>query len=132
MPAITGISNYILVRLGTSTNDKALDTKTFIRGNPVIAVFKGTDQTILNCSEFFYNLNVPSNFLQNGFIDVQIESPVVTSNIDFFTSSPLNKFFISLIIIDEDDEETQDESLAAKVEYKNFGRLGMPVRTPLA
>ena len=53
MPAITGISNYILVRLGTSTNDKALDTKTFIRGNPVIAVFKGTDQTILNCSEFF-------------------------------------------------------------------------------
>ena len=132
MPAVTGISNYILVRLGTSTNDKALDTKTFIRGNPVIAVFKGTDQTILNCSEFFYNLNVPSNFLQNGFIDVQIESPVVTSNIDFFTSSPLNKFFISLIIIDEDDEETQDESLAAKVEYKNYGRLGMPIRTPLA
>ena len=132
MPAITGITNYILVRLGTSTNDKALDTKTFIRGNPVIAVFKGTDQTILNCSEFFYNLNVPSNFLQNGFIDVQIESPVVTSNIDFFTSSPLNKFFISLIVIDEDDEETQDESLAAKVEYKIFGRLGMPVRTPLA
>ena len=132
MPAITGISNYILVRLGTSTNDKALDTKTFIRGNPVIAVFKGTDQTILNCSEFFYNLNVPSNFLLNGFIDVQIESPVVTSNIDFFTSSPLNKFFISLIVIDEDDEETQDESLAARVEYKFFGRLGMPVRTPLA
>ena len=62
MPAVTGIANYILVRLGTSTNDKALDTKSFIRGNPVIAVFKGTDQTILNCSEFFYNLNVPSNF----------------------------------------------------------------------
>ncbi len=53
MPAVTGISNYILVRLGTSTNDKALDTKTFIRDNPVLAVFKGTDTTILNCSEFF-------------------------------------------------------------------------------
>ena len=131
MPAVTGIANYILVRLGTSTNDKALDTKTFIRGNPVIAVFKGTDQTILNCSEFFYNLNVPSNFLQNGYIDIQIESPVVAANIDFFTSNPLNKFFISLIIIDEDDEETQDETLAAKVEFKNYGRLGMPIRTPL-
>ena len=130
MPAVTGIANYILVRLGTSTNDKALDTKSFIRGFLVIAVFKGTDQTILNCSEFFYNLNVPFNFLQNGYIDVQIESPVVTANIDFFTSSPLNKFFISLIVIDEDDEETQDESLAAKVEYKNYGRLGMPIRTP--
>jgi hypothetical protein len=53
MPAVTGISNYILVRLGTSTNDKALDTKTFIRVNLVLAVFKGTDTTILKCSEFF-------------------------------------------------------------------------------
>ena len=131
IPAITGITNYIMVRLVTPTNDKALDTKNFNRGNPVIAVFKGTDQTILNCSEFFYNLNVPINFLQNGYIDVQVESPVVTANIDFFTGSPLNKFFLSLIIIDEDDEETQDETLAAKVEYKNYGRLGMPIRTPL-
>jgi hypothetical protein len=36
-----------------------------------------------------------------------------------------------LIVIDEDDEETQDETLAAKVEFKNYGRLGMPIRTPL-
>ena len=131
IPAITGISNYILVRLGTSTNDKSLDTKTFNKGFPVIATFKGTDTTILNCSEFFYNLNVPSNFLLNGLIDVQIESPVVTANIDFFTGNPLNKFFISLIIVDEDDELTQDETLAPKVDYKNYGRLGMPIRTPL-
>ena len=131
MPSITGIANYIIVRLGTSTNDKALDTKSFNKGFPVIAVFKGTDQTILNCSEFFYNLNVPSNFLQNGYIDIQIESPVVTSNIDFFTGSPLNKFFISLIIIDEDDEVTHDETLSNKVDYKNYGRMGMTIRTPL-
>jgi len=131
VPAITGITNYILVRLVTPTNDKALDTKNFNRGNPVLAVFKGTDQTILNCSEFFYNLNIPINFLQNGYIDVQIESPVVAANIDFFGGTPLNKFFISLIIIDEDDEETQDETLAPKVEFKNYGRLGMPIRTPL-
>ena len=131
MPSITGIANYIIVRLGASTNDKALDTKSFNKGFPVIAVFKGTDQTILNCSEFFYNLNVPSNFLQNGYIDIQIESPVVTSNIDFFTGSPLNKFFISLIIIDEDDEVTHDETLSNKVDYKNYGRMGMTIRTPL-
>ena len=131
VPAITGISNYILVRLVTPTNDKALDTKKFNRGSPVLAVFKGTDQTILNCSEFFCNLNVPINFLQNGYIDVQLESPIVAANIDFFTGTPLNKFFLSLIIIDEDDEETQDETLAPKVEFKNYGRLGMPIRTPL-
>ncbi len=34
VPAITGINNYILVRLVTPTNDKALDTKKkFNRGN---------------------------------------------------------------------------------------------------
>jgi hypothetical protein len=67
-----------------------------------------------------------------GYIDVQIESPVVAGNVDFITGFPLSKFFISLIIIDEDDEVTQDESLAPKVEFKNYGRLGMPIRTPLA
>ena len=132
VPAITGISNYILVRLVTPTNDKALDTKKFNRGNPVLAVFKGTDQTILNCSEFFYNLNVPINFLQNGYIDVQLESPIVSANIDFFGGTPLNKFFLSLIIIDEDDEVTNDTNLSTNVEFKNYGRLGMPIRTPLA
>ena len=131
VPAVTGLSNYILVRLVTPTNDKALDTKNFNRGNPVLAVFKGTDQTILNCSEFFYNLNVPSNFLQCGSIDVQVESPVVVGNVDFITGFPLSKFFISLIIIDEDDEMTQDDTLAPSVEFKNYGRLGMPIRTPL-
>ena len=40
IPAITGITNYIIVRLVTPTNDKALDTKTFNRGNPVLAVLK--------------------------------------------------------------------------------------------
>jgi hypothetical protein len=131
IPAITGITNYIIVRLVTPTNDKALDTKNFNRGNPVLAIFKGTDQTILNCSEFFYNLNIPINFLQNGYIDVQLESPVVTAGVDFFTSSPLNKFFLSLIIIDEDDEVTNDNNLSSSVELKNYGRLGMPIRTPL-
>jgi hypothetical protein len=116
----------------TPTNDKALDTKNFNRGNPVLAVFKGTDQTILNCSEFFYNLNVPINFLQNGYIDVQLESPIVTANIDFFTGNPFYKFFLSLIIIDEDDEPTDDTNLEPRVEYKNYGRLGMPIRTPLS
>ncbi len=53
IPAITGITNYIIVRLVTPTNDIALYTKKFNRGNPVLAIFKGTDQTILNCSEFF-------------------------------------------------------------------------------
>ena len=122
VPIIAGLNNYVLVRLGASTNDKALDSKLFLKGKPVIAVFKGTDQTILNCSEFFYNLNVPPNFLQCGYIDIQVESPIVTGNVDFISGFPLSIFFISLIIVDKDDKVTQDEILSANVEHKNYGR----------
>ena len=37
MPAITGIANYILVRLGTSTNDKALDGRSISFFNYLIS-----------------------------------------------------------------------------------------------
>ena len=35
-------------------------------------------------------------------------------------------------VIDEDDEVTNDTNLSTNVEFKNYGRLGMPIRTPLA
>ena len=127
MPAVTGIANYILVRLGTSTNDKALDTKSFTRGNPVIAVFKGTDTTILNCSEFFYHINVPSNIFSNGYIDFEIECPFATVNIDFFSASQFKTFFINLIVVDEDAELTKDLTLAPPIDYNNYN-INIPIR----
>ncbi len=130
-PTISGRNNYILVRLGASTNDKALDSKLFFKCKPVIAVFKGTDQSILNCSEFFYNLNVLPNFLQCGYIDIQVESPIITGNADFLIGFPFSKYFISLITVHEDDETMQDETLAPSQEFKKYGCLGIPIRTPL-
>ena len=57
---------------------------------------------------FFYNLNIPPNFLQKGCIDLEIESNNLTANIDFITGTPLSKFFITLIIVDKDNEPTTD------------------------
>ena len=77
----------------------------------------------------FCNVNVPSNFLSNGYIDIEIECPSQkTTDIDFTTGSPLNNFFLNLVIIDEDLERTYDTVLAPKFEIKNYNTGNIPIR----
>ena len=130
-PTVTNIANYVNIRIVTSTEDSVFDTVKYTSGNPIIVIFPGANQTIINGSEFFYNLNVPTSFLSRGYIDVEVESPVVTANVTF-TGTVLSRFMLTFVVIDLDNEEVQDENLAPKVEYKNYGRLGMPIRTPLS
>lgn len=130
-PTVTNIANYVNIRIVTSTEDSVFDTVKNTSGNPIIVTFPGANQTIINGSEFFYNLNVPTSFLSRGYIDVEVESPVVTANVTF-TGTVLSRFMLTFVVIDLDNEEVQDENLAPKVEYKNYGRLGMPIRTPLS
>ena len=130
-PTVTNIANYVNIRIVTTTEDSVFDTVKNTSGNPIIVTFPGANQTIINCSEFFYNLNVPTSFLSRGYIDVEVESPVVTANVTF-TGTVLSRFMLTFVVIDVDNEEVQDENLAPKVEYKNYGRLGMPIRTPLS
>ena len=55
-----------------------------------------TLNTLYNATEFFYNVNIPSTFLSNGYIDIELECPSQTSTaIDFITSSPLNNFCVN-------------------------------------
>ena len=105
-----------------------MDSKKFLTGNPVLITFKGTDFQIYNASEFFYNLNIPRIFLSVGYIDIEVESPIVSANIDFLTSNPLNGFFMNLIIVDEDDEQTEDRSLRPTTYLKLLGQLGKPIK----
>ena len=54
-----------------------------------------TLNTLYNASEFFYNINVPTNFLSNGYIDCELEIPAqTTSAVDFLTSNPLKNFIL--------------------------------------
>ena len=51
---------------------------------------------------------------------MEVESPVVTANVTF-TGTVLSRFMLTFVLIDLDNEEVQDENLAPKVEYKNYG-----------
>jgi hypothetical protein len=130
IPTITNLSNYINIRVVTSTEDTNLDSGKFNTGNPILITTRANTM-VYNNSELFCNINVPSTFLSQGYIEIELESPVVTAAVDFTTSSSLKPFYMTFVIIDQDEEDSQDPNIAQTVEYKNYGRLGMPIRTPL-
>jgi len=130
IPTITNLSNYINIRVVTSTEDTNLDSGKLNTGNPILITTRANTM-VYNNSELFCNINVPSTFLSQGYIEIELESPVVTTAVDFITSTPLKPFYMTFVIIDQDEEESQDPNIAQTVEYKNYGRLGMPIRTPL-
>jgi hypothetical protein len=123
---------YVLLRLVTSTQDKTCDTKKFLNGNPILlslttSTTANIHNSLYNNSEFFYNINVPTNIFSQGYIELELECPTATGNIDFLTNRPLRTFFISLIIIDEDVEVTKDLTLAPPIDYNNYN-INMPIR----
>jgi hypothetical protein len=133
IPSLTNLAGkYVLLRIVTSTQDKTCDTKKFLNGNPILLSMAtvttvGSNNILYNASEFFYNINVPSNIFSNGYIDMELEVPGATANIDFVTSKPLKNFFINLIVVDEDAELTKDLTLAPPIDYNNYN-INMPIR----
>jgi hypothetical protein len=123
---------YILLRLVVSSQDKTCDTKKFLSGNPILLSMAtnsilGSTNVLYNASEFFYNINVPTNILSQGYIDMELECPAASANIDFITGKPLNTFFVNLIIVDEDMELTKDLTLAPPIDYKHYN-TNVPIR----
>jgi len=122
-----------LFRIATPTQDKVFDTKKFLNGNPILfsmplASTANTLNTLYNATEFVYNINVPSNFLSNGYIDCELEIPAqTTSAVDFLTNNPLKNMYINLVIVDEDLEITNDTILAPPINMKNYN-TNMPIR----
>ena len=133
IPNITNLTNQIVyLRLVTSSQNKTYDTTKGLNGNPIILstmIHSSTVQSnvITNNSDMFYSLNIPSNFLQKGFIEMELECPSATSSIAYVTGLPLKTFYISLIIIDEDLELTKDLTLAPPIDYNNYN-VNMPIR----
>ena len=133
IPNITNLTNNLMyVRLGASSQDKTYDTAKNLNGNPVIlstivhssAV---SPNVIYNATDFFYSLNVSSNFLEKGFLELELECITTTQNIDFITNNPLQFFYISLIIIDEDPKLTSDLTLAPPIDFNNYN-INIPIR----
>ena len=124
IPSLTNWNGKnVIVRLGCATRDIVLDTKKFLNGNPILLSYAlsstaNAPNILFNCSEFFYNINVPSNFLQVGYIDLELECPTATSAVTLTGSTPpLSTFYINLVIVDEDLEKTKDNILAPLINY---------------
>jgi hypothetical protein len=124
IPALTNATTRIAVlRLLTSTEDKTFDSKKGINGNPILFCLglSGSVNALTNFKnghEMFYSVNIPSNFLSKGFIEMELEIPSQTSLSIAFVNN-LITFCLSLIIIDVDPELTLDNTLASPFDSNN-------------
>ena len=118
--------NVVYVRLVASSETKTYDTSKGLNGNPVILTFQ-SGSVIFNNNDMFNSIHVSSNFLQNGYIEIELECVTAIQNIGFFTGSILTLFFITLVIIDEDVELTKDLTLAPPIDYYNYN-VNIPIR----
>ena len=85
-----------------------------------IAASVGQVTNLSNGSDSFYSLNIPSNFLSKGFIEMELEVASQTTTAISFTGTALASFYINLIIIDVDPELTLDNTLAPHFDLKNY------------
>ncbi len=132
IPALTNATTRIAVlRLLTSTEDKTFDSKKGINGNPILFCLglSGSANALTNFNnghDMFYSLNIPSNFLSKGFIEMELEIPSQTSLSIAFVNN-LITFSLTLIIIDVDPELTLDNTLAPPIDYNNYN-VNIPIR----
>jgi len=132
IPALTNATTRIAVlRLLTSTEDKTFDSKKGINGNPILLCLglSGSANALTNFNnghDMFYSLNIPSNFLSKGFIEMELEIPSQTSLSIAFVNN-LITFSLTLIIIDVDPELTLDNTLAPPIDYNNYN-VNIPIR----
>ncbi len=73
-------SNYVLLRINASSEYKTFDTSKKLNGNPIILSTithpaAQSNNLIYNASDLFYSVNVSSNFLATGFIELELECP---------------------------------------------------------
>ena len=132
IPALTNATTRIAVlRLVTSTEDKTFDSKKGINGNPILLCLglSGSANALTNFNnghDMFYSLNIPSNFLSKGFIEMELEIPSQTSLSIAFVNN-LSTFSLTLIIIEVDPELTLDNTLAPPIDYNNYN-VNIPIR----
>ena len=130
--ALTNTTSRVAVlRLVTSTEDKTFDSKKGINGNPILFCLNlsatvNALTTLYYAHDMYYCLNIPSNFLSKGFIEMELEVPSQTSLSIAFVNNLAN-FCFSFLIIDYDPELTLDNTLAPPIDYNNYN-VNIPIR----
>jgi hypothetical protein len=120
-----------VLRLVTSTEDKTFDSKKGTNGNPILFFLNLTASvnaisTLFYAHDMYFSLNIPSNFLSKGFVEMELEVPSQTSSSIAFVNNLAN-FCLTLIIIDYDPELTLDNTLAPPFDSNN-SNINFPIK----
>ena len=132
LPSLTNAQSRIAVlRLLTSTEDKTFDSKKGINGNPILFCLNFSNAanaltSLLYSHDMFYSLNIPSNFLSKGFVEMELEVPSQTSLSIAFVNNLITSC-LTLIIIDVDPELTLDNTLAPPFDSNNYN-INFPIK----
>ena len=132
IPSLPNASSRISVlRLVTSTEDKTFDSKKGINGNPILFCLNLTASvnaisTLFYAHDMYFSLNIPSNFLSKGFVEMELEVPSQTSSSIAFVNNLAN-FCLTLIIIDYDPELTLDNTLTPPFDSNN-SNINFPIK----
>ena len=109
---ITAYSDFSILRLRTSTEYKIWDSYKKSYGYPII--YKQSTAKIpenyVPSMESYISIN--SNFFNSGYIEFELEHPNEGSQDIDFTNAKNNAFYIHFKIVDIEDEQTQDRTLA--------------------
>ena len=111
----------VITRLCTSTNDNTTESINFNTRYPILAVSR-TNEPFYNSMKAYQSLNVPSNFLQKCYVELEIEYP--NSSYDITTAEFKNSNF-SLVITDEDNKQVSNNNNI--VDFKNLN-INVPIK----
>ena len=113
MPALSVNSTcFKNLRLVGASNVNIFDSIQGTTGNPILFTCEsGNVATNYTIASTDYNkLPIPSNFLNKGYIEFEMET-ILNNNTAIFTAAQLNEFIVRLVIEEPDNEITQDNNL---------------------
>ena len=113
MPALSVNSTcFKNLRLVGASNVNIFDSIQGTTGNPILFTCEsGNVATNYAIASTDYNkLPIPSNFLNKGYIEFEMET-ILNNNTAIFTAAQLNEFIVRLVIEEPDNEITQDNNL---------------------
>ncbi len=81
-----------------------------------------------NASEFFYNINVPTNIFSQGYVDMELECPSAMADIDFITNKTITHIFYKFYHCGWGLSLTSDLTLALPIDDDDNNNVNVPIR----
>ena len=120
----TATTDFSIIRLRTTTECKIWDSYKKSFGYPIIykqSTAHVPENYVPNIDSY---ISINPNFLNSGYIEFELEHPNEGSQDIDFTNSKNNAFYVHFKIVDIEDEQTQDRTLAPLAINDNTVKYG--------